>query len=133
MQRHLTFLIKSVNGDELAAAQLMDDRRRITGKRGGRSRGIAQPRDFLANFRGRQGVVVEAGHLDEVDRTRAVGEDVLGDFGLDPAAPLPAAPFAGEIIRGDESQKDPRLRNPVVESVLPVVPLPDLLRVEKRR
>ena len=61
----------------------------------------------------------------------ASGEDVLGDFGVNPCPPLAAAPCAGEVVGREKRQKEPGLGGPVVDAHLPVIEAANGLCVEE--
>ncbi|HZE69703.1 MAG TPA: hypothetical protein VE135_09290 [Pyrinomonadaceae bacterium] len=117
---------------ELAATQLPDDLRGPSQERGTGRRNATQLGDRASDLILAMLLVVEPRHLNDVHRRRPGRQDVLCDFRIDPRTPLAAAPFAHEVVRRDEGQKQTGPSQRVVDPQSPVVETADVLRVEKR-
>lgn len=132
-QRGHPLLEERLDGVELPPPQLSHHRRRRLDKRLMRRRHGAQ----LGHAAGdvvflQHPAADQARHLDDVDRRRPAGQDVLGDLRVDPRPPFAPAPLAGEILRRDERQEQPRVGQAVIQPVLPIVQAADLGLVEER-
>ena len=123
-------LIERLDGVVLPAAKLLNHRTGVGGKCFGRAGNLAELGDLPGDFLLAQ-TPGETWNFDDVDRRHARGENVLGDFQVDPSAPLAAAPLAGEIVRRNEGQEQSRAGQAVVDSMAPVVEAADLLLIEK--
>jgi hypothetical protein len=74
----------------------------------------------------------EAGDFHQVDGGGPGGENVFGNFRVDPGLPLAPAARAGEVVRGNESDEEPGFGNALIKNaVLPVIQAEDALGIEK--
>ena len=119
-------------GKKLATAHLLDDRGGGGEEAGVRHGQVAQLGDPLGDgLLSQRPLAGEAGHFNEVNRAHAFGEDVLGDFSINPRPPFLATPVAGEVIRRDEGEEEARVGDAMIQRVFPIASWTNGLLVEE--